>query len=77
MLYGDGHVGFYQFPEKLKDWTFDPKPGRDWLWWQEWRFVLKAAAGVWPSRVQSRRIQCISATEGQYTDNEAPTGSSS
>ena len=33
MLYGDGHVQFYQSPDKLKDWTFDPKPNRDWLWW--------------------------------------------
>jgi len=33
MLYGDGHVEFYLFPDKLKDWTFDPKPSRDWLWW--------------------------------------------
>ena len=33
MLYGDGHVQFTQFPDKLKDWTFDPKPTRDWLWW--------------------------------------------
>jgi len=33
MLYGEGHAQFYQFPDKLKDWTFDPKPNRDWLWW--------------------------------------------
>ena len=33
MLYGDGHVEFYLFPDKLRDWTFDPIPSRDWLWW--------------------------------------------
>jgi len=33
MLFGDGHVEFYLFPDKLKDWTFDPIPARDWLWW--------------------------------------------
>jgi prepilin-type N-terminal cleavage/methylation domain-containing protein/prepilin-type processing-associated H-X9-DG protein len=33
MLFGDGHVEFYLFPEKLKDWTFSPGPSRDWLWW--------------------------------------------
>jgi prepilin-type N-terminal cleavage/methylation domain-containing protein/prepilin-type processing-associated H-X9-DG protein len=33
MLYGDGHVQFYLFPDKLKDWTFTPTPSRDWLWW--------------------------------------------
>ncbi len=33
MLFGDGHVEFYLFPDKLKDWTFDPGPARDWLWW--------------------------------------------
>jgi len=33
MLYGDGHVEFYQLPDKLRDWTFDPPPNRNWLWW--------------------------------------------
>jgi prepilin-type N-terminal cleavage/methylation domain-containing protein/prepilin-type processing-associated H-X9-DG protein len=33
MLFGDGHVEFYLFPDKLKDWTFDPIPNRNWLWW--------------------------------------------
>jgi len=33
MLYGDGHVEFYLFPDKLRDWTFDPIPSRNWLWW--------------------------------------------
>jgi prepilin-type N-terminal cleavage/methylation domain-containing protein/prepilin-type processing-associated H-X9-DG protein len=33
MLFGDGHVEAYLFPEKLKDWLFDPKPTQAWLWW--------------------------------------------
>jgi prepilin-type N-terminal cleavage/methylation domain-containing protein/prepilin-type processing-associated H-X9-DG protein len=33
MLFGDGHVEFYLFPNELANWTFDPKPSRDWKWW--------------------------------------------
>ena len=33
MLFGDGHVEFYLFPDKLRDWTFTPSPSRDWQWW--------------------------------------------
>ena len=35
MLFGDGHVQFYQFPEpkQMEIWIFDPKPSRDWKWW--------------------------------------------
>jgi prepilin-type N-terminal cleavage/methylation domain-containing protein/prepilin-type processing-associated H-X9-DG protein len=33
MLYGDGHVEFYLFPNQLAQWTFDPKPDRAWKWW--------------------------------------------
>ncbi len=35
MLFGDGHVEFYQFPEpkQMELWIFDPKPNRDWKWW--------------------------------------------
>ena len=33
MLFGDGHVEFYLLPDKLRDWTFDPIPSRDWQWW--------------------------------------------
>lgn len=35
MLFGDGHVEFYLFPEprQMEIWIFDPKPNRDWKWW--------------------------------------------
>jgi len=33
MLFGDGHVEFYLFPDKLRDWTFTPSPSRGWQWW--------------------------------------------
>jgi prepilin-type N-terminal cleavage/methylation domain-containing protein/prepilin-type processing-associated H-X9-DG protein len=35
MLFGDGHVQFYQFPDpaQMVIWSFDPKPSRDWKWW--------------------------------------------
>ena len=33
MLYGDGHVEFYLFPNELINQTFDPKPNRAWKWW--------------------------------------------
>jgi prepilin-type N-terminal cleavage/methylation domain-containing protein/prepilin-type processing-associated H-X9-DG protein len=33
MLYGDGHVQFYLFPNEMQNWTYSPLPSRDWLWW--------------------------------------------
>jgi prepilin-type processing-associated H-X9-DG protein len=33
MLFGDGHVEFYSFPNELEKWLFDPKPDRNWKWW--------------------------------------------
>jgi prepilin-type N-terminal cleavage/methylation domain-containing protein/prepilin-type processing-associated H-X9-DG protein len=33
MLFGDGHVEFYLFPNELANWTFDPKPNLSWKWW--------------------------------------------
>jgi hypothetical protein len=35
MLFGDGHVEFYQFPEpkQMEAWIFNPKPDVSWKWW--------------------------------------------
>ncbi len=35
MLFGDGHVEFFQFPEptQMQQWIFSPGPSRDWKWW--------------------------------------------
>jgi prepilin-type N-terminal cleavage/methylation domain-containing protein/prepilin-type processing-associated H-X9-DG protein len=33
MLFGDGHVELYLFPNELAGWTFDPPPSRAWKWW--------------------------------------------
>jgi prepilin-type N-terminal cleavage/methylation domain-containing protein/prepilin-type processing-associated H-X9-DG protein len=35
MLFGDGHVEFYQFPppEQMMTWIFDPAPSSNWKWW--------------------------------------------
>jgi len=35
MLFGDGHVEFYLFPEprQMEKWIFDPQPSRNWKWW--------------------------------------------
>lgn len=35
MLFGDGHVEIYRFPEpkQMEAWIFDPKPSVDWRWW--------------------------------------------
>jgi len=35
MLFADGHVEFYLFPDakQMEAWIFDPKPDPNWLWW--------------------------------------------
>jgi prepilin-type N-terminal cleavage/methylation domain-containing protein/prepilin-type processing-associated H-X9-DG protein len=35
MLFGDGHVELYQFPDpkQMQIWIFDPAPSLDWKWW--------------------------------------------
>jgi len=35
MLFGDGHLEFFQFPEprQMEQWIFNPAPNRDWKWW--------------------------------------------
>lgn len=33
MLFGDGHVEFYLFPNELEKWLFEPRPDRNWKWW--------------------------------------------
>jgi prepilin-type N-terminal cleavage/methylation domain-containing protein/prepilin-type processing-associated H-X9-DG protein len=35
MLFGDGHIEFFQFPEprQMEQWIFSPAPSRDWKWW--------------------------------------------
>ncbi len=33
MLFSDGHVELYKFPNELANWTYDPKPDREWKWW--------------------------------------------
>jgi prepilin-type N-terminal cleavage/methylation domain-containing protein/prepilin-type processing-associated H-X9-DG protein len=33
MLFGDGHVVFYLFPQEIKNWTFSPLPDPSFLWW--------------------------------------------
>ncbi len=35
MLFGDGHVEFFQFPEpaQMQAWIFSPVPSVDWKWW--------------------------------------------
>jgi prepilin-type N-terminal cleavage/methylation domain-containing protein/prepilin-type processing-associated H-X9-DG protein len=33
MLFGDGHVEFYQFPKEMVNWIFDPKPDPAFRWW--------------------------------------------
>jgi prepilin-type N-terminal cleavage/methylation domain-containing protein/prepilin-type processing-associated H-X9-DG protein len=35
MLFGDGHVEFYLFPDakQMEVWIFDPKPDPAWQWW--------------------------------------------
>jgi prepilin-type N-terminal cleavage/methylation domain-containing protein/prepilin-type processing-associated H-X9-DG protein len=33
MLFADGHVVFYQFPDEIKNWSASPPPDPEWLWW--------------------------------------------
>ncbi len=33
MLFGDGHVVFYKFPEAIKGWIYSPPPDPGFLWW--------------------------------------------
>jgi prepilin-type processing-associated H-X9-DG protein len=33
MLFADGHVLFYRFPDAIKDWVFTPIPDPTFLWW--------------------------------------------
>jgi len=33
MLFGDGHVVFYRFPNEIAQWVYTPVPSLDWLWW--------------------------------------------
>jgi hypothetical protein len=33
MLFGDSHVGFYQFPKGMEGWQLSPKWDLDYLWW--------------------------------------------
>jgi prepilin-type N-terminal cleavage/methylation domain-containing protein/prepilin-type processing-associated H-X9-DG protein len=33
MLFADGHVLFYRFPDAIKDWSFSPAPDPTFLWW--------------------------------------------
>ncbi len=33
MLFGDGHVVYFRFPEEMKDWMFSPPPDPSFLWW--------------------------------------------
>jgi prepilin-type N-terminal cleavage/methylation domain-containing protein len=33
MLFGDGHVEFYKFPNEIDQWIFSPPPDRTFRWW--------------------------------------------
>ena len=33
MLFGDGHVVFFHFPDQMADWIGDPPWDRGFLWW--------------------------------------------
>ena len=33
MLFGDGHVVFFKFPDQIVNWVFSPPPDRGYLWW--------------------------------------------
>jgi prepilin-type processing-associated H-X9-DG protein len=33
MLFGDGHVEFFQFPKETPGWIWEPKPDPNFRWW--------------------------------------------
>jgi prepilin-type processing-associated H-X9-DG protein len=33
MLFGDGHVVFFQFPDDIKNWIYSPPPDPTFTWW--------------------------------------------
>ena len=33
ILFGDGHVDFYKFPNEAPGWIWSPKPDHQWKWW--------------------------------------------
>ncbi len=33
MVFGDGHIVFYRFPEEIKNWIYAPPPDPGFLWW--------------------------------------------
>ena len=33
ILFGDGHVDFYKFPNEAPSWIWSPKPNHQWKWW--------------------------------------------
>ena len=33
ILFGDGHVDFYKFPDKAPSWIWSPAPNPGWKWW--------------------------------------------
>ena len=33
LLFGDGHVDFFPFPDEAAEWNQSPKPDPDWDWW--------------------------------------------
>ncbi|MBI3417170.1 MAG: hypothetical protein HY043_17915 [Verrucomicrobia bacterium] len=33
VLFGDGHVQFYKFPEEMKNWQTSPPPDPNFTWW--------------------------------------------
>lgn len=33
MLFGDGHVTFFEFPKQTPNWIWSPPPDPNFLWW--------------------------------------------
>lgn len=33
ILFGDGHVDFFRFPEEAPNWIWSPAPDPEWQWW--------------------------------------------
>jgi prepilin-type N-terminal cleavage/methylation domain-containing protein len=33
ILFGDGHVLFFRFPEEIKNWVYSPPPDPTFFWW--------------------------------------------